>query len=72
METISITRLKNTMIEEIMQDLSEKIENAGAEIENALLCGSIQSATKIIHELANSFEDFVWESYLNNLFKCNI
>ena len=40
METISITQIKNTMIEEITQDLSEKIEAVGCQIEDALLAGS--------------------------------
>ena len=72
METISITQLKDTMIEEIMQGLSAKIESAKTGIEDTLLGGDIQSATEIIHELTSSFEDLIWESYLNNLFKCKI
>ena len=72
METISITQLKNTMIEEIMQGLSEQLESARTGIEDTLLSGDIQSATEIIHELTSSFEDLIWKSYLNNLFKCKI
>lgn len=70
METISITQIKNTMIEEITQGLSEKIESAGSEIENALLGGFIESATEIIRDMTNSFEDLIWEVYLTNLLKC--
>ncbi len=70
METISITQLKNTTIEEITQGLSSKIETVGSQLEDALCSGSIQSATETIRDLANSFEDLAWEAYLNNLLKC--
>lgn len=70
METISITQIKNRTIEEITQALSEKIETAGSQIEDALLTGSIKSATETIRDLANSFEDLAWEVYLTNLLKC--
>ncbi len=72
METISITQIKNTMIEEITQGLSEKIEAAGCQIEDALFAGSINSTTESIRDLVNSFEDLVWEVYLTNLLKCKM
>jgi hypothetical protein len=72
MKARSITQTKNTMIELIMQHVSEEIEIAGSKIQESLLCGSIQSATEIIRKLAKSFEDLVWESYLNTLFQCKI
>ena len=70
METISITQIKNTMIEKITQALSEKIDTVVPQIENALLSGSIESATETIRDLTSSFEDQAWEIYLTNLSKC--
>jgi len=72
MKARSITQAKNTMIESIMQHVSEEIEIAGSKIQKALLCGSVHSATEIIRKLAKSFEDLVWESYLTALFQCTI
>jgi 23S rRNA maturation mini-RNase III len=70
METISIAQIKNTMIEEIMQALSEKIDTVVPQAENALLSGAIESATETIRDMTNSFEDITWEIYLTNLLKC--
>ncbi len=67
-----MTQLKNTIIEEITQELSKNNETVGSQIENALLNGSIQSATETIRDIANSFEDLIWEVYLTNLLKCNV
>ncbi len=72
MKARSITQTKNTMIELIMQQLSEKMEKAGSEIQQSLLSGSIQSATETIRKLSKTFEDLVWESYLTTLFQCKI
>ena len=70
METISITQIKNTMIENITQALSEKIDTVVPQIEITLLSGSIESATETIRDLTISFEDLAWEIYLTNLLKC--
>ena len=70
MKAISITQIEDTLIESIMQDLSEEIEIAGSEVQKALLCGCIISATETIRELATSLEDLVWDSYLKTVFEC--
>ena len=72
MKAISITQIEDTLIESIMQDLSEEIETAGSEVQKALLCGCIISATETIRELATSLEDLVWDSYLKTVFECKM
>jgi len=53
MKARSITQPKDTMIESIMQGLSEKLEEAGSQIENLILSGDIASATETLRGVYN-------------------
>ena len=72
MKARSITQPKDTMIELIMQGLSEKLEATGSQIEALILSGDIASATEAIRELTTSLEDLAWQSYLITLFNCKM
>lgn len=69
MEATSITQTKNMIIDRIRQPLSERIECTGAKIQNALINGTIDSASEAICDLSSWFEDLVWEVYLTSLFQ---
>ncbi len=72
MKARSITQPKDTMIESIMQGLSEKLEEAGSQIENLILSGDIASATETLREFTTALEDLAWQSYLTTLFNCKM
>jgi hypothetical protein len=72
MKARSITQPKDTMIEFIMQGLSEKLEAAGSQIEDFVLSGDISSATETLRNFTTDLEDLAWQSYLTTLFNCKM
>lgn len=70
MEATSITHTQDTLIELITQDVSDKIEKAGFDIQSSLTCGDIQAVTTTIRDVVNSLEDVVWGSCLKTVFEC--
>lgn len=70
METTSITQTTNTIIEHIMQPLSEKINEVVSELHNLLVRGAINKATATMRDLSIWFEDLIWKVYLTSLFQC--